>query len=107
MLTRFAHPKLQKMASGLHSLKLTEAGAWESFPLFAERYVAQIGARIVSKVELPDVHLWEIEYEDVVLNLVYDDFPNGISVEPKEQRGQAAIEKLYELAKNQSEPGGL
>ncbi|MDT4329058.1 DUF3630 family protein [Methylomonas sp. MED-D] len=106
-MIRFAHPKLQKMASGLYCLELTEAGSWESFPLFAEKYAAQIGATIVKKIEGPDIHLWEIEYEGSILNFVYDDFPNGVSVEPKERGGENAIEKLYELAKVQSDQNGL
>jgi hypothetical protein len=57
-MIRFANPKMQRMASGRESLELTEAGTWESFPSFAEKYAAQIGAKIIKKIEGPDVHLW-------------------------------------------------
>ena len=53
------------------------------------------------------MHLWEIEYEGATLNFVYDDFPNGVSIEPKDKRGQPAIEKLFKLVLQQSEPNGL
>jgi len=95
------------MASGTECLELTEAGSWESFPTFAEKYVKQIGAKIKRKIKAPDMHLWEIEYEGVVLNFVYDDFPNGISIEPKDKSGQDAIENLYKLVLSQSDPNGL
>ena len=64
----FINPKKQKMASGNESLELTEAGTWESFPKFAEKYVKQIGAKIIKKTEGPDIHIWEIEYDGVILN---------------------------------------
>lgn len=95
------------MASGGESLELTVAGTWESFPIFAEQYVAQVGAKIIKRIEAPDAHLWEIEYEGVVLNFVYDDFPNGVSVEPKGMLGQAAVNKLYRLATQERDPDGL
>lgn len=95
------------MASGWESLELTEAGTWESFPPFAQKYAGQIGATILRKIAGPDMHLWEIEYEGEILNFVYDDFPNSISLEPKTKSGKSAIEKLYKMVLEQSEPNGL
>lgn len=101
-LITFANPRKQKMASGFESLELTEAGTWESFPSFAEKYIQQIGASVVRKFESLDMLLWEIVYDGAVLNFVYDDFPNGVSIEPKDKSGQDAIDKLYKIAKEQS-----
>ncbi|QSP94184.1 DUF3630 family protein [Marinobacter salinisoli] len=95
------------MASGDFSLELTEAGSWESFPSFAKKFVAQIGAKIIKKIDGPDIRIWEIEYEGVVLNFVYDDFPNGVSIEPRGKEGQPAIEKLFRHVSEQSDPDGL
>lgn len=106
-MIRFANPRKEASESGRHVLVLTDAGAWASFPDFAERYVRQIGAQVVTRVEGPDMHLWEIEYDGCVLRLVYDDFPNGISIEPTDARGRGAIDALYELALSESDPGGL
>ena len=103
----FANPKKQKMASGNYSLELTEAGTWESFPSFAKKYTQQIGAKILKKTDGPDTRIWEIEYEGAVLNFFYDDFPNGVSIEPKSEKGGPAIEKLFGLVSEQSEPNGL
>ncbi|MBN7799196.1 DUF3630 family protein [Parahaliea mediterranea] len=103
----FANPKKQKMAAGWESLELTEAGTWESFPPFAHRYAEQIGAKVLRKITGPDMHIWEIEYEGEILNFVYDDFPNGVSIEPKAESGQLAIDKLYRLVLEQSDPNGL
>jgi hypothetical protein len=103
----FANPKKQKMAIACESIELTEAGNWESFPEFAERYAEQIGAKIVERISTPDMHIWQIEYEGHVLNFVYNDFPNGVSLEPKSRKGKAAIEKLWQIIEKQSEPSGL
>ncbi len=104
---RFKNPHKYKTHSGLESLELTDAGTWESFPLFGDRLVRQIGASIRKEVEGPDIHIWEIEYDGYLLNLVYDDYPNGISIEPNEPRDQEAINILYNLFKSQSHKSGL
>jgi len=106
-MIRFSNPKKRKMAAGHESLELTEEGTWESFPPFAEKYVKQIGARVKRRIQAPDMHLWEIEYAGTTLNFVYDDFPNGISIEPMNEEGQAAIETLYRQTLEQSDPNGL
>jgi len=98
---------MQKMASGYESLELTDAGSWESFPPFAEKYVEQIGASVRKKIEAPDMHIWEIEYSGSVLNFVYDDFPNGTSIEPKSKKAQKAVKEIYEVALGQRDSNGL
>jgi len=103
----FADPKKLKMESGYDYILLTDAGTWESFPGFAAKYCKQIGAKVADKVQGPDVHLWKIQYEGATLNFIYDDFPNGISIEPEDESGQLSIDKLYQIALKQSEPTGL
>ena len=106
-MIRFSNPTKQKMASGNKSLEQTEEGNWETFPPFAEKYVQQIGAKILNRIETPVMHLLEIEYEGAALYLVNDDFPNGVSVEPQNQEGNAAIEKLYQQALQERSADGL
>lgn len=95
------------MASGCESLELTEACSWEEFPSFTEKYIKQIGASLNKKIETVDMHIWEIEYSGSVLNFVYDDFPNGISIEPKNKKGQKAVNEIHQVAFEQREPNGL
>jgi len=64
----FANPKKITMSSGNESIELTEAGTWESFPPFAEKFANQIGAKIIKRITAPDMHLWEIEYHGIILN---------------------------------------
>ena len=95
------------MASGNESLELTEAGTWESFPSFAKKFIDQIGASVIRKIDGPDVRIWEIKYEGAILNLVYDDFPNGVSVEPKDKNGQKAVDHLFKMVESQKDESGL
>lgn len=106
-MIRFSKPQKKKMANGREYLELTNAGTWESFPHFAEKYAKQIGAKVISKIEAADIHLWKIEYDGVVLRFVYDDFPNGVSIEPIDEKGLPAIDKLFKLLVEQSKPNGL
>ena len=103
----FANPKKQKMATGFECIELTEAGNWETFPEFVDKYAEQIGAKIIKRTSAIDMHIWQLEYEGKVLNFIYCDFPNGISLEPTNAKGQAAIEKLWELVLKQSGPSGF
>ena len=106
-MLRFLNPRLYTMDRGDWYLELTESGDWTSFPAFVEVYVSQIGASVVKKIEGPDVHLWVIQYEGVALNLVYEDFPNSISVNAVERSDCGVIEKLYQLALSEMDPEGM
>ena len=107
MTIRFREPKLERMRSGNLRLLLTEAGTWESFDAFAERWAHQVGATIVDRVDGPDVRVWRVSYENRAVNLVYDDFPNGISVEAIDADSNSAIEQLYALVLAEAAPNGV
>ena len=95
------------MAFGNECIELTEAGSWEQFPEFADRFVQQIGAEVVRKNETVDMHIWKIKYKGAKLNLVYDDFPNGISIEPRGILKLKAIDELFNLISEQSNENGI
>jgi hypothetical protein len=103
----FAHPKKEKMASGDDCIELTEEGSWESFRSFAEKFVQQIGAEVIDKTETEGTHLWKIEYGGVILNFVYSDYPNGVSIEPTDSNAAEAIDRLFGLVSQQSQADGL
>src|SRR4051812_3083291 len=89
---RFRNPKLERMHNSNLCIELTEAGTWESFEGFATKWAAQIGAKILRQVDGPDVRVWHIEYEGHEMNLVYSDYPNGVSVEAIGAESNAGIE---------------
>ncbi len=106
-LISFKNPIKQKMASGNYSLELTDAGSWESFPTFAKEFISQLGGKITNKFDGPDARVWEFTYQDQTLRLVYNDFPNGISIEPMNNKNQSIIDSLYDLLINQKDEKGL
>jgi hypothetical protein len=107
MAIRFRNPKLERMHNGNLCVELTEAGTWESFEGFAEKWAAQIGAKIQERIDGPDVRLWHILYERHQLLLVYNDYPNAVSVEATEAEANVAIEKLFSIVMSESVPNGV
>jgi len=104
---RFRAPRLKQMNSGDFCIELTEAGTWESFPEFAEAFAKDIGARITERVDAPDMRLWKISYLGQPLRLVYDDFPNGISVEPTNKTQGRLIQSLFDKLNAEAGADGI
>ena len=107
MLIRFRAPKLRKMKNGNVCVELTEAGTWESFPRFANKWTKQIGAKITDRLDGPDVRIWRISYEGQTLKLVYDDFPNGITVEAIDADSNSAINRIFAMVSSEAAPDGV
>lgn len=95
------------MHGGNQCIELTEDGSWETFAPFAERFVAQLGGTIVDRLDGPDVRLWTVRIGEHILRLVYDDYPNGISLEPLDASSQILIWELFERFRAESSPDGL
>jgi hypothetical protein len=95
------------MHSGNLCIVLTEAGTWESFPAFAEKYCEQIDAIIVKRIDGPDVRVWEIEVEGIIIRLVYDDYPNGVSLESEDDRGDEIIKRLFKRIEAEKSDDGV
>ncbi len=106
-LIRFRHPVLNKMANGLECILLTEAGTWESFAPFAEAFAAQFNAVIMKRIDGADVGIWTLAWQGEDFRLVYDDFPNGITLEPAEASGAASVRRWLEIFRSESSPDGL
>jgi hypothetical protein len=52
-------------------------------------------------------HIWDIDVDGVVVQLVYDDWPNGVTITPMDASGQGTVDRLFELALKQSDPSGV
>lgn len=95
------------MHSGDQCIELTEEGSWESFAPFAERFVAELGGTIIDRLDSPDVRLWKVRIGEHILRLVYEDYPNGISLEPLDASSKVLIAELFERFRSESSPDGL
>lgn len=85
---------VEPIASGHLSLELTDQPSWESFERYAEELLRRLDARVVERGSTVDMHLWTVEIETVPLRLVYEDFPNRVSLESDSYPGDMLLRKL-------------
>ena len=93
---------LRSMHSGHLCLELTEVIGWHQFPRFAEELMLMIGASIRDKAEGVDFYIWRLEFPTCQIRLVYEDFPNMISLESDTLLGDEFLRKLAEQLKTPS-----
>ena len=96
-MIKFDNPYIIEMNSGNLCLTLTDEGSWETFPLFAEKLTKKLDATVIEKIDGPDIRIWEIEINSIPLRLVYEDYPNGVSIESKDENGHTVILDLLSL----------
>jgi hypothetical protein len=87
---------LGQMASGHLNLDLSEKVSWDEFPAYVEGFRQICGGVITEKADAPDARLWGITINDVDLRLVYDDYPQMISLESSSDAGDQEIRRLHE-----------
>ena len=85
---------LQGMASGHRCLNLSECVSWEEFPDYAQELLAFMHGSKVSAVDGPDVRLWQVQVEGTGLRLVYDDYPQMVSLESDSDAGDRLLQQL-------------
>lgn len=90
---------LFKMHSGDLSLQLSEQISWEAFPVYVAEVLKQIGGKVINKNDGIDMRIWNIEFEAWRLQIVYEDYPQMISIESAEPNDQVANEFLKRLFK--------
>ena len=86
--------QLLSMASGHGCLNLSERVDWSEFPGYAQHLLAEIGGRQVSQDNCPDVRLWEVDVRGERLRLVYDDYPQMVSLESSSGAADSLLRSL-------------
>jgi hypothetical protein len=85
---------IQPMASGNESLALTGRVGWESFPRYAEALVQLMGGTVLERADGPVERVWTVRIDGEVFWLAYDDFPIGVSLEPRGVAASALIPQI-------------
>ncbi len=85
---------LQPQASGHLSLLLTERAGWDDFEAYAAELLHRLDGTLIKKVSGPDGHIWDVEIETTPLQLVFDDFPLGVTLESRSYPGDIFLRKL-------------
>jgi hypothetical protein len=86
--------ELKLMASGHVCLNLSERVSWEEFPGYANELLALLNGSTVSVTEGPDIRLWRVLVEHTELRLVYEDFPEMVSLESDSDLGDRLLQLL-------------
>lgn len=89
---------LGRMRSGRLYAELTSDVGWEGLPSYAEEFVKLFSGKIISRSDSVDTRVWGVIIEDLLLRLVYEDFPVMISLESQSEEGDRLMEKLKEIS---------
>lgn len=87
---------LAPMKSGHLSLELTEFPNWRSFERYAEALLCRLDGQVVRKGSGVDMHIWSIEIESVPLRMIYEDFPNRVSLESDSDSGDTLLRQFHQ-----------
>ena len=101
---------LLPMASGNESLLLTERVGWESCPTYAEAISSWLERTIVDRADSPVERVWTVRIGEWSFWLAYDDYPGGVSLDPKDSNASALIpairQRLLDLREQRTRPAG-
>jgi len=67
---------------------------WEEFPDYAQELLTLMHGSKSSFVDGPDVRLWQVQVEGTRLRLVYDDFPQMVTLESDSDAGDRLLQLL-------------
>lgn len=86
--------KINKMASGHLCLDITENISWEDFPIYAENLIKFLGGKIISKVDGPDIRIWDVNINKKDYRLTFDDYPLMVALESSDNEADIEIKRV-------------
>jgi hypothetical protein len=91
---------LRVMACGNLCLELTETLGWEDFPEFANELLALLDGTVLSKADGVETCLWEVRIQGCDFSLVYDDYPNMVSLASLSIEGDVLLRDLQQTLRS-------
>ncbi|PTX99324.1 hypothetical protein DB345_02810 [Spartobacteria bacterium LR76] len=88
------HIKLIESQSGLLSAELASDIGYDEVPVYAEKVLKYLHGNVVSRNVLPDAQLWQVKIDGISLELVYEDFPQMVSLEATSKEGNDLLRNL-------------
>jgi hypothetical protein len=85
---------IHKMASGQLCLNLTESVEWGQFQPYAEKLAAILGAGVSDEAKSVEMRIWHLQFPSCQIRLVYDDFPQMVSLESDCLSGDDILKNL-------------
>ncbi|MEO3430968.1 DUF3630 family protein [Pelagibius sp. CAU 1746] len=86
--------KIERQAGGHLSLLLTERMVFEDFGRYAEELMRRLDGKVTEKGYAAGMHIWNVKIETLPFRLVYDEFPNGVTLESESHAGDMLLSKL-------------
>lgn len=83
---------VQEMASGNASLALTERVDWESFPVYAEAVLQEIGGTVVERADGPMERVWTVTVGGELFWLAHDEI--GVSLDSQSREASLLIPEI-------------
>jgi hypothetical protein len=93
---------IRTMASGNLCLNLTELVGWAQFPEVAEKLITMIGVKLLDKAESIEMRIWNLQFSNCQIRLVYDDFPQMVSLESDSLQGDIILRNLAHQLKDKT-----
>ena len=89
--------EIERMNSGHLCLNLSDNISWDEFPSYASKLVKVCGGIINSKNDTAEIRIWGVDITDTHLRLVYEDYPQMVSLESDSDASDETIRRLYKM----------
>ncbi len=83
--------RLQSSENGHVYLDLSSRISWEDFPKYAANLLSRLGGCILRSFDSVDMRMLRVSIKGVQLDLVYQDFPQMVSLESDSCSGDVEI----------------
>jgi hypothetical protein len=88
---------IQPMASGDHSLLLTERVDWDAFPAYVEAILPLVGGVLVDRADGPDQRVWTVSIRSQLFWMAFDEFPGSVSLDPQNSEASSLIPAIRHM----------
>jgi len=88
--------RLEPMASGEQSLRLSSQVTWEAFPSYAHAVVAALGGMVEDRADSAPERMWTVKIQSERFWISFDDLALGVSLDPQNADASRLIPALRE-----------
>lgn len=96
MIDFFKKACIHKMASGNLSIELTEDVYIETFDKLAKLFLKAVNGKVIEKIDAITIIMWKVKINNNLFNLVFDDYPIMMSLEPIDHNLDNEILSIFE-----------
>ena len=93
---------IETSPTGFRYIAILEPVDWDSAPNKAREILDFIGARDVAPVAdsdsvSVDTKWWNFTFKEKIFRIVYDEWPNGLSIEPRDAESASLLPDMEQL----------